>query len=411
MAFGDSSCDAPLREAWQAFCGQLEAAGDKVFKDYNPATPNHRVDAFRFLTQNLGQAFDLALETRDPRYPTLYPFCTPTRKLGGDAADFSYLQAWIDGDSIYRIAGNRGTARFINFTLQGQRPETQPGTDIPSLHEPFGDIPEENLFGHQLITDADGNFELFIGGEQQGPNWMPSTANTRKLFLRQGFDHWDERPARLHIERIDMHEPKPLPSPDMLMEAMAWAGQFLEGIMSDWPDHPYRYSPFVDAENTNVFPPGPVAGTDDDDKKRGRAVAHLCWQLAEDEALLIEFESHDGFWMVSNNGVFFNSLDYLYRPVSYTPSRVAVDGDGKVRLILCHSDPGYHNWIDTQGFERGNITYRNLMNTYTATFNTQLIKSYEVPHMLPADSLAVSQEERIRQMKTRFDGVSRRYGL
>ena len=52
-------------------------------------------------------------------------------------------------------------------------------------------------------------------------------------------------------------------------------------------------------------------------------------------------------------------MDYLYRPVSYTPA--AQDGDGKIRLILCHDDPGYHNWMDTQGFERGNLTYRHML--------------------------------------------------
>src|SRR3546814_6923424 len=86
-----------------------------------------------------------------------------------------YLQAWTDGDSVYRISGNKGTARFLNFTVQGPRPETQPGTDIPSLHEPFGDIPEANLFGHQMQTDADGNFELYVGGEARTSNWLPTT--------------------------------------------------------------------------------------------------------------------------------------------------------------------------------------------------------------------------------------------
>ena len=127
MAFGDSPDDESLRNAWQKFCHRLQEAGERVFKDYNPATPLHRADAFRFLTQNLGQAFDLALETKDTKYPVLHPFCTPHRKLGGDAADFIYLQAWIDGESVYKISGNRGTARFLNFTVQGPRPEKQPG--------------------------------------------------------------------------------------------------------------------------------------------------------------------------------------------------------------------------------------------------------------------------------------------
>ncbi len=408
MAFGDNPCDPTLRDAWRQFCRQLEQAGDRVFKDYNPATPEHRVDAFRFLTQNLGQAFDLALETADTRYPALHDFCNPTRKLGGDAADFTYHQAWLDGESVYRISGNRGTARFINFTLQGQRPETQPGTDIPSLHDPFGDIPEANLFGHQLETEADGSFELFIGGPERQGNWLPTTEHTRKLFLRQGFDSWDERPAQLSIERCDMTGPKPLPEPDRLVEAMDWAGQFVEAVMNDWPDHPYHYSPFVDPDHVNTFPAG---GADEDDKKRGRAVAHLCWEVPEDKALVIEFDSHDGFWMVTNSSVFFNSMDYRYRPVSYTPARTAVDSDGKVRLILCHQDPGYHNWLDTSGFVRGNMTYRNLLSTNPTTFDTALVDVGALSDVLPRDTATVTPAQRIEQMYARFNAIRRRYNL
>lgn len=411
MAFGDYSGDKSLRDAWKHFCRNLEAAGDRVFKDYNPPTPLHRADAFRFLTQNLGQAFDLALESADTRYPLLHAFCTPTRKLGGDAADFSYHQAWIDGESVYRVSGNRGSCRFINFTLQGERPDKQPGTDIPSLHDPFGDIPEANLFGHELEIDADGNFELYIGGEKRGANWLPSTAKTRKLFLRQGFDRWDEEPARLSIERMDMREPRPLPTPETVIEAMDWAGRFVVALMDDWPDHPYHYSPFVDPDNINAFPPDPNEGVAQDDKRRGRAVANMCWALAEDEALIVEFDNHEGFWMMSLLGAFFNSLDYLYRPVSYTPSRTAVDSDGKVRLILCGRDPGYHNWLDTQGFERGSLTYRSLLSSEATRFRTRCIKIDQLSSALPQDSIILSPEQRVEQMNARFDSIRRRYGL
>lgn len=411
MAFGDSPDDAALREEWVGFCERLREAGDKVFKDHNPANPLQRADAFRFLTQNLGQAFDLALETRDARYPILHAFCTPTRKLGGDAADFTYRQAWIDGDHVYRIRGNTGTARFLNFTLQGPRPETQPGTGWPSLHEPFGDIPEVNLFKDQLNAEADGSFELFLGGEQRGPNWLPTTPGTRKLFVRQGFDNWDETPAQLTIERVGMDTPRPLPTPEDMRGAMEWAGGFLTGVMRDWPDHPYQYSGgVVDPASLNEFPPDRSADGADD-ARRGRLAAHMCWALAADEALIVEFDAHDGFWMVSLGGAFMNSMDYLYRPVSYTPSRTHVDGDHKVRLVLAHEDPGYHNWLDTQGFAAGNLTYRNLMSDRVTTFLTRLVKHTELDAALPADSTRVAAEHRLAQLHARFDSVRRRYGL
>lgn len=409
MAFGDHPEDETLRSAWSAFCDRLREAGERAFKDHNPPAPLHRADAFRFLTQNLGQAFDLALETRDTRYPVVHAFCTPHRKLGGDAADLVYQQAWIDGESVYRVSGNRGSARFLNFTVQGPRPETIPGTDWPSLHEPFGDIPEANLLGSQLRSAWDGSFELFVGGPERGPNWLPTTKGSRKLFIRQGFDRWDESPARLRIERVDMEEPRPMPMPRDLVKAMEWAGRFVTGLMDDWPDHPYRYSGgVVDPEQVNRFPEGTADGADDE--KRGRAAAHMCWRLSPEDALIVELDEHDSFWMVSNAGVFFNSMDYLYRPVSYTPSRATVDRDGVIRLVLSHDDPGYANWLDTQGFEQGGLTYRCFLGDARA-LRTRRVRRSELASAMPSDSAKVTPDERRARMWARFDGVRRRYSL
>lgn len=398
--------DAQLLKAWENFCDQLKAAGAKAFKPQNPATPLHRADAFRFLTQNLGQAFDLALETKNPAYPALHAFNHPTRKLGGDCADFIYLQAWIDGNSTYRITGNRGTAPFLNFTIQGARPEKTPGGFAP-LHDPFGDTPEANLFGHQLQTNWDGSFELIIGGPAQKQNWLPTTPSSRKLFIRQGFDSWDEIPARFRIENIGMTTPKPLPTPEDMETAMQWAGNFITGVMNDWPDWMFAHGG-VDEHAPNQFPP--EANTADD-QKRGRAVTNMHWHIAEDEALIVELPVHEGLWMLTNMGVFCNSMDYLHRPVSYTPSRTKTDSDGKIRLILTHEDPGFHNWIDTQGFIRGNLTYRHMLAGRPAPLSTKLVKRTELNAALPADTARTTPEERTAQMWARFNGIRQRYML
>jgi hypothetical protein len=402
MGLGDDRHDAALHEAWMEFCDRLKAAGERVFKDQNPTSGLHRVDGFRFLTQNLGQAFDLGLETKDTRYPVIHTFCNPTRKLGGDCADFVYQQAWIDGESTYRLAGDRGTAPFFNITVQGPRPD---GRGV--LHEPFGDVPEANLFGHELTTTDDGSFEIWIGGHQRGSNWLPTTPGTRKLFIRQGFDSWDECPARLRIERVGMQTPKPPPTPEAMIDAMGWAGDFVTGVMNDWPEFPFRYGG-VDAANPNRFPAAPAT---DADAKRGRAATNMHWILAADEALVIEFDAHDGLWMFTNMGVFFNSMDYLYRPVSYTPSRTAVDSDGKVRLVLAHDDPGFHNWIDTQGFERGNLTYRHMLEGAPAQLHTRVVKRADLADALPPDTATVTAAERVAQMWQRFNGIRQRYVL
>jgi len=410
MAYGDGPADEHLKAAWDLFCERLKQAGDKAYKDANPADPLLRADAYRFLTQNLGQAFPLALETKDPAYPMIHYFTHPTMKLGGDVSDFTYRQAWISGDYTYRITGKRGTARWFNLTVQGPKPDKIPGTDFPSLHEPFGDIPECNILGHQIETDADGNFELFIGGEARDKNWLPTTPGSRKLFIREAFDAWGETPTTLTIERVGMDAPRPLPGADRMAEAMEWAGDFVTGVMRDWPEHSWMTSGGVcDPNQLNTFP-GASANTADD-AKRGRMAAHMIWQLQSDEALIVEMDMHDGFWIFGMGSVFVGSMDFLYRTTSYTPARTKVDSDNVVRFVLSHDDPGVHNWLDSQGFSDGNLTYRNLMSQNPATFRTKLVKRADVLDHLPDDTAMVTKEERAAQRLERYRSIKLRFGI
>lgn len=413
MAFGDDAHDEALRAAWHEFCDRVKDAGDRAFKDTNAANPNQRADAFRYLTQNLGQAFDLALETKNSRYPAIHPFCGPSRKLGGDNADFVYLQAWIDGSSVYKISGRRGTARFINFTVQGPRPDTDVyyGADHPNLHEPFGDTPEANLLGDDLVTEWDGSFVLYVGGPERGPNWLPTTPGSRKLFMRQGFDSWDEESAEFRIERVDMTEPRPVPTPDDIIEATAWAGDFIEGVMRDWPDRELEIGSLY-AEEDNVFPGSRFRDSAEErDQRRGRFITTMHWRLEPDEAMIVDFEDDGSFWMFTNMGTFWNSMDYLYRPVSHTPSRTSVDPDGRVRLVMTHADPGVHNWIDTQGFAEGYLTYRNIGGRDLPPIETTVVGRDEVSSHLHPEARRTTPEERAEQMRTRHAAIRRRYRI
>jgi hypothetical protein len=411
MAYGDGPADADLDAAWARFCDRLKQAGAHAFKDANPSAPIHRADALRFLTQNLGQAFYLALETRDPAFPQIHYFTTPTMKLGGDVSDFTYRQAWISGEHTYRITGQRGTARWLNITVQGPRPTTIPGTAFPSLHEPFGDVPECNILGSQLRTDADGRFELIVGGPEGPANWLPTTPGSRKLFIREAFDAWDETPTALTIERIGMAEPRPMATPEQMIAAFDWAGDFVTGLMRDWPEHAWRTSGGVcDPAQRNRFPADKAADSADD-AKRGRMAAHMVWRLAPDEALIVEMPWHDGFWIFGMGGPFVGSMDFLHRPTSTTPARTAVDGDGVVRLILAHDDPGLYNWLDTQGFSDGNLTYRNLMSRNPATFRTQVVACADLMAHLPADTVRVTPQQRAAMRLQRYHAIKRRFGI
>lgn len=419
MAYGDAPFDRDLKESWERFCDKLKSAGNLVFKDVNPATALQRVDGFRYLTQNLSQAFDLALETRDPKYPALHPFCSPTRKLGSDNADCVYIQSWIDGESIYKISGKKGSARFWNITVQGPRSAAAYGAKATrALHDPFGDTPEANILGHDLRTNWDGSFELFIGGERQGQNWLPTTKGSRKLFLRQYFDRWDEEAAEYRIERVGMDTPRPMPTPETMVKAMTWAADFVYDALDFWPDWVWEYSGQIDPAAINLFRGANLAvqkpwssDAEAQDNRRGRLVTMMRWKLQDDEALILEFEDYDGFWMITSEAIFGNSMDFLYRPVSYTPSRTAVDGDGKIRLILAPHDPSFSNWIDNQGYTSGVLTFRSVLSRHTPELRTKVVKAAELARHLPSESKKSTSQDRTIELQCRFDAIRRRYRI
>jgi hypothetical protein len=192
-----------------------------------------------------------------------------------------------------------------------------------------------------------------------------------------------------------------------MIEAMDWAGRVVTGVMADWPDWAFAQG-IGDPDRPNIFPQGQGSTGDE---RRGRAVANMHWQLGHDEALIIDLPAHDGLWMLTNMGAFFNSMDYLHRPVSFTPSRAAIDTDGHVRFVLCHSDPFYLNWIDTQAFERGNLIYRHMLAGLPVRPLTRRVAREDLAAELPTGSILVTPAERHTQMLERLAGIRRRYRL
>ena len=323
MAFGDNPVDGSLRDAWHAFCDQAKAAGDAVFKDESGSSDGERTNAFRYLTQNLSQAFDIWLENRDPLQPSLLAFCGPTRKLGADNPDCTYHQSWINDHDTYRISGNRGTARMLNVALQGEWKGP--------LHEPFGDKPIANVLGEQLVTRWNGEFELWVGPEPHEGNWLRSEPGARKLFYRQYFDHWDEVPASFRIERISNDAaPPPAITPAELIDTFARAGQFVRDCTEDWPDTVWNRDGTYDWVNSF----GRTAGGREEtiDSRRGRVIDSLNWRVEPHEALVLDFEIEPRqFWQLGACSVFGASLEFRYRQTSLTSGMTPVDPDGRTR--------------------------------------------------------------------------------
>lgn len=407
MGKGAYDRDLELMDAWSTFCDQVRRAGEQVFKDANGATEVERVSGFRYLTQNLGQAFDMWLENRDTTHPFAHPFCSPIRKLGADNADCIYNQSWINDRDTYRISGTPGTARMFNIGLQGEWTGT--------MHDPFGDLPLDNVFVHDLELDGQGRFELWIGPEPHDGNWMAAPPGSRKLFYRQYFESWDQEPASFRIECVTATEPPAPLTTDSLVDAFERAGRFVFEAVDDWPDT--TWDMYGIAEETNRFVPQRVDGSDgpdaawseESDAKRGRLIISMSWHLELDEAMVIEFEPEDMFWMITNLNVFGASMDYRYRQVNLTSGTAAQDADGRTRLVMSHTDPGFANWIDTEGHEHGWLMFRNVSTRAVPELRTRVVKASDLEDELGEGAPQVSDEQRRASLRTRTAAYARRF--
>jgi hypothetical protein len=88
-----------------------------------------------------------------------------------------------------------------------------------------------------------------------------------------------------------------------------------------------------------------------------------------------------------------------------------VDADGRVRLVMAHTDPGVHNWIDTQHFAEGYLTFRSIGARALPEVSTRVVRTDELDAALPPDTRRVTPAERTAQMHARFDAIRRRYRI
>ncbi len=141
------------------------------------------------------------------------------------------------------------------------------------------------LHGGDLIVDDDGRFEIFVGPERRGDNWLQTSPEPNLIAIRQFFlDRDAEVPISMRIECLD-HDDLPSPlSAERFGRALESAAAFVAGcsaIFTDWVD-----DLGADARNALTLEAGPMQGAWGDPNQIFR---HGAYDLDEGEALLIEF--------------------------------------------------------------------------------------------------------------------------
>ena len=150
-----------------------------------------------------------------------------------------------------------------------------------------------------------------------------------------------------------MPQPAPL-APEALGAGLKETISFLRGIVGTFIDWSKMFR-----ENPNAFP-------DIDQgmfQKGGGATdifyAHAYWQIAEDEAWVIEVTPPECYyWNFQLDNWWMESLDYRFVNCTVNKTTAKLEPDGKLIIVVAAEDPGFGNWITPAGHTEGTALLR-----------------------------------------------------
>ena len=120
------------------------------------------------------------------------------------------------------------------------------------------------------------------------------------------------------------------------------------------------------------------------------------YELDPDEAVLVEWEPPDSaYWSFQLGDVWSNALDFANYRTHVGMRTAVIDDDGRLRVVVSHSDPGVPNWLDTRGRREGTVVMRNYRARGESAGPTmEVVPLGEVRERLPAGTPTVTPEER-----------------
>ena len=398
--------EPPIDARWRALAQRIESAGALLDAAGVPEGAQVRADGMRYLARFLAAGLRVCLECDDPDYPTFGRMIENGMSWGLDNPDCNYSWARVRGDATYRIAGWRGSARHLEI-------------QVNTGHMGDGNIPAFGggdaawrtvsfLSGDDLESDADGSFEVRLGGAPRERNWLALDGDASHVLVRQYFDDWEgERPGVFSIEREGAVYPRPAQTPESLDAHLETLHTWLDAGLASW-DKMSRLLLSLEKNALLVFD---VSDDVDRPGLHGQSYGMGPFECAPDEAVLIEFTPPAcRMWSVALCSFWFESLEFGQRQSSLNGHQARLDPDGVFRGVIAHDDPCVANWIDPEGHRQGTLAVRFLFAEETPRPVLSRVPRAELFDHLPGDVVRVTPDERSRILAARNRALQRRYG-
>jgi len=303
----------------------------------------------------------VGLFERDPAAPRFHRIVDPDRKVQGDNPDAVYFDAPVSADHAYRVTGEIKGAAYVSVTVEsGEAWGSMDNRTVGVLNDESFDV------------DADGRFEILLGGEPRPRNWLALPEVAGSISTRHYFEdptHAAADPARVPEMRIEVIDddgdpvtaPPPRPSDASVAAGIRRVAGLVRELTVDRPPQSGAQPRTWISREPNVFPPPGKPG-DLGLAAFDAAYAMAPFLIGPDEALVIRArwpECRYGNVCLWNRHL--QTFDYANRSISLNRAQTVAGNDGRLTAVIAHSDPGVPNWLDSEGRPFGIVYWRFML--------------------------------------------------
>ena len=344
------------RDAYAELLATLHEVGGRFAgEEWGLTDPTDVAEGLRVILHHLGTGIETQLED-DAAHPVFREIVTPWRKALGDNADARYHDAKVHPAGTYRLRGRTAGARYVSITVEA-------GAEEGAF--PTGTVGVLNDTGFDI--EADGRFELIVGGPPRDRGWLPLTDDASRITVRHYWEqaespHTPPAPSLgLTIDLLDGDVPvaRPAPTDASVAHSIRRMARYVRSRTLETMAKPGEAEapPFVSRE-PHVFPPPVTPGA------HALAAADAAYSMAPyllgpDEALVMTLRwpecrcANVSLWNRQ-----LQTFDYLQGRVSLNRAQAVARDDGTVQVVIAHRDPGVPNWLTTEGRPFGMVFWR-----------------------------------------------------
>lgn len=332
-----------MSDSWREFAESIAGLAEIV--ERNATSDLDRAEGYRYLTRLLRGGLEAMVESVGPSFPVVNTLPNQL-KIGADNPDNLYQNIGIDGRLDYLITGRRNTVHYLGFGAYGGGGSAGASSGARAGY----------LEDHQIEIGADGTFEIICSPNEQGGNWLKLQPDSRQIIIRQSFlDRRIERPAELRVECLNPAASYPVfDDPVRLRRALLGAVGYAKATATTFEGWTRE---FMERPNEMHQRPKEELATNWSDPNI--TFYHGYWTLEPGQALVVSAMPPEcDYWNFQLNNWWMESLDYRFLPVTCNKTSARYEPDGSVRIVIADRDPGFGNWMDTNGHPHGTMGLR-----------------------------------------------------